>query len=118
VQELDATIDLVEDAGLFIAKATTYNEHALVDKFISAIVDAQVALDIALTDKDSQDIDLTAETSVIAAALQKIQQNKQNFGKAGVAVQNWWINNFAFGVKNNATGQVQSVREQQMAYFN
>lgn len=117
-KELDAVYEKLQNSGLLLVKPSTYDEHALMNAFISAIIDAQVALDIALNNERSAGYDFTQECTLIAAALQDIQKHRENFGKAGISVQNWWINNFAFGIKNNTTGNISSIGEQEVSYLN
>lgn len=117
-KELDAVYQQVKDSGLLLIVPSTYDEHSLVDRFISAIIDTQTALDIALSCEESAGYDFTSECTLIAAAMQDIQKRKDIFGKAGIQVKNWWINNFAYGVKNNTTGNITSIGEQQFAFLN
>ena len=117
-KELDAAYDQLRESGLLVMKATTYDERVAMDAFISALVDAQTALDIALSNEESSGYDFTNECTLIAAALQDVAKHRENFGKAGIVVKNWWINNFAYGIKNNTTGNITSVGEQYAAYIN
>lgn len=117
-KELDAAYEQLRRSGLLVMKPSTYDEHVAMDAFISALVDTQVALDIALSNEESREFDFTEECTLIAAALQEIQQHRENFGKAGISVKNWWINNFAFGIKNNTTGNITSLGEQETAFLN
>lgn len=117
-KELDAAYEQLKDLGLLVMKATTYDERVAMDAFISALIDTQVALDIALSNEESAEYDFTNECTLIAAALQDVAKHRENFGKAGIAVKNWWVNNFAYGVKNNTTGNITSVGEQYHAYIN
>jgi len=110
-KELDAAYEQAKNAGLFITKATSYDERAIADAFVSALIDTQVALDVALSNQESVGYDFTAECTLITAALQDVAARKENFGKAAVSVKNWWINNFAFGVQSNTTGNITSLAE-------
>lgn len=115
--ELDSALEEMRSSGLLITKATTYDERALLDKFISSIIDTQVALDVVLTKEELYDLNVSQELNLIQSALQEISKHRDNFGKAGIFVQNWWINNFAFGIKNNTTDNIASVGDQHAAYI-
>ena len=117
-KELDAAYEQFKKAGLLVLIAKTYDERAIMDKFISALIDAQVALDIALSNEDASRYDFTPETTLIASALQTIAKSPNNYGEAGISVRNWWINNFSFGIKNNTTKNISSISEREAAYLN
>lgn len=115
-RELDGAYEQLKQSGLLLVKPTTYDEHAVMNKFISALIDAQVALDIAIQNTESREYDFTPECTLIAAALQTVADKRENFGEAGISVRNWWINNFAFGISNNTTKSIMDIGQQEVAF--
>ena len=112
-QELDAHLNQIP--GL---KITTQEERDEIDRLVELVFEAQRCLDDVLQNADISTLDVSAEQQLIAGALEKMTENKENFGKASLFIRNWWATNFVVGRGNNNSVSVQSVWDQYKGYIN
>lgn len=111
--ELDLMLDYIPDT-----KATTQIEKENVKKLYQVIFDAQKALDDLLQDPDASQIDVTKEEELIASAMERLIENKDNFGAMSVFMCKWWADNFVTGSRTNTEQQVQNPAEQSAMFVN
>lgn len=117
LKEICADLDLVLDE-IPSLKITTETERNNIDKLIETIFDAQFILDRLLSDPYGAVLDLHNEEELIASALEKMAQNKENFGKAGMFVRRWWATQFAVGSHNNISENVRTISDIYFGYRN
>jgi hypothetical protein len=58
-------------------------------------------LDILLNNPETQSLNLRPEQELITVALEKMAQNKDNFGKVSKFVRQWWATRFTIGTTEN-----------------
>jgi hypothetical protein len=117
LRDICADLDLVLDE-IPSLKITTQAERNNVNKLVETIFDAQFALDELLRNPEAAQIDLRKEEELIATALEKMVQNKDNFGKASMFVRKWWTTNFSVGTYNNTSESVRNISEMMFGYAN
>jgi chromosome segregation ATPase len=117
LRDICADLDLVLDE-IPSLKITTQAERNNVNKLVETIFDAQFALDELLRNPEAAQIDLRKEEELIATALEKMVQNKDNFGKASMFVRKWWTTNFSVGTYNNTSENVRNISEMMFGYAN
>ena len=100
-EELDSLISLVPNK-----KASTQKDRDNVKRLYQAIFDAQVALNDYLELDKENTIDVTREEELIAAAIEKLVENNENFGRLSVFVTQWWLNNFSKGITDNTSEKI------------
>jgi len=81
------------------------------------LFDAQKAIDWVLQE-DTLGIDVTKEQEFIAATIEDLVENNQNFGKLSEFVTKWWQTNFLTGVSDNTTKDLPNVGLRQIAFMN
>ena len=111
--QLDLMLEHVPDT-----KATTKIEKENVKKLYQVIFDAQRALDDLLQDENASQIDVTDKEELIASAMERLIENKDNFGAMSKFMCKWWADNFVIGSGNNTQQGVRNVAEQSSMFVN
>ena len=73
----------------------TQDDKILIKKIYQAVFDAQNALNDVLSDPDTSNIDVSQEEELIASTMEKLVENRENFGQMCMFVQKWWITDLA-----------------------
>lgn len=73
----------------------TQEDRTLIKKIYQAVFDAQNALNDILSDPNTSNINVSQEEELIASTMEKLVENRENFGQMCMFVQKWWITDLA-----------------------
>lgn len=82
-RELDMAANQVSNL-----KATTQQDKINLDKLYQCLIDAQLALDLAIQNETG--VDFSNEETLIASQIERLVQNVENYGPAAYLINNWW----------------------------
>ena len=71
-----------------------------------------------LNNPETYNLDLRPEQELITVALEKMAENKDNFGKASSFVRQWWATRFTIGTTDNTDTNVRTESEIFFGYYN
>ena len=96
---------------------TTDGQKNGINNLLTALFDAQNALDYVLQTPGYEAYDLSKEEELIASTIERIVQHPDVFGNRGFSVQEWWKTNFG-STTNNTVGLGRSEGEKTTSFIN